>query len=180
MYAEHFNLFNEHVKPAISFSNLVLHLPLSSTPRVCLFPSTELWPFWGHSWKIKRRALALFGCQDVNITPISDSLSHSCHKVSSHTHAHTHAGTHWQSILIKIAGSSSWKVCVCADVCVCVCCRLSGNDLFAPRWQLIELSTSSHEMFARRLTTKSPLAAFACFPVFSQEEANQPPNQPAS
>nr|DAA02386.1 TPA_inf: HDC05445 [Drosophila melanogaster] len=29
------------------------------------------------------------------------------------------------------------------------------------RWQLIELSTSSHEMFVRRLTTKSPSAAAA-------------------
>jgi len=26
------------------------------------------------------------------------------------------------------------------------------------RWQLIELSTSGHEMFVRRLTTKSPSA----------------------
>lgn len=111
MCAEHFNLFNEHVKPAISFSNLVLHLSLSSTPRVCLFPSTELWPFWGHSWKIKRRALALFGCQDVNITPISDSLSHSCHKVSSHTHKQAHTSrVFWLKLQV-----------VQAERCVCVC-----------------------------------------------------------
>lgn len=140
MCAEHFNLFNEHVKPAISFSNLVLHLSLSPPLHAYVsFHQLNFDPFGGIAEKSRgvhwHSSVAKMSTLRQSLTAY---LTHVTKYPRTHTRTHTQPHTSrvfWLKLQVVQAERC---VCVCVRMCVCVsavdclatiCSPLVGNWL---------------------------------------------------